>query len=377
MGRMDRLIMFDDETGALECEAGVTFGDLLRVLLPKGFMPPVMPGTGFVTLGGGVASDIHGKNHHRVGSLGQHIEWIDLRKADGSLLRVNATIDDPIFRATVGGMGLTGIIERVALRTTRVPSNALRVKRRRISNLQEFLTAFESQHEIADFTVGWIDALSGGRHLGRGVFESAVHANVSLTEYSRPEINWPLDAPEWFLNSYLVKAFNAIYLARHSAADRESTEHIREFMFPLDQILNWNRMYGKRGFHQFQCVIPPQTAETALSKMLEIISKSKSASPLVVLKAMGQPGVGYLSFPISGYTLAVDFPNRHHTRELLSRLEEMSMYYGGRVYLTKDSFISENSFKFMYSEAVRFIEQKKLIDPNRFFQSDLSRRLNV
>jgi decaprenylphospho-beta-D-ribofuranose 2-oxidase len=374
--RLDRLLSFDRDTGLLIAEPGVTFGTLFATFLPLGFAPPVAPGTGFATLGGGVANDVHGKNHHVRGSFGQHLEWIDLRLPNGESRRLTRADDSPLWRATLGGLGLTGMIERVALRLERVPSNALVVRKRRIRDLDEFLAEFQASSQ-AEYVVGWIDALARGPHLGRGILETAARAERSLDSAAAGSRRVPFDLPSFALGHATVRAFNAVYRRHVPAGGTEGTMHYAKFLFPLDAIHEWNRIYGRRGFHQFQCLVPFEGGAGALRQLLESIAQSGRGSFLAVLKAMGERGAGYLSFPAPGYTLALDFPNAPGVSELLARLERITADHGGRVYLAKDATLPPELLPAMYPDLDRYRAVLDEIDPHGRLSSDMARRLAI
>lgn len=374
--RLNRLLAFDSETGVLVAEPGVTFSELFATFLPLGFAPPVAPGTGLATLGGGVANDVHGKNHHLQGSLGQHVEWLDLRLPSGECRRLTRADNSPLWRATLGGLGLTGLIERVALRLKRVPSNALLVNKRRINGLDEFLAAF-AEHSKTEYVVGWIDALARGRHLGRGILETATPTDRHLDQVAVRHHRVPIDLPAMALNTVTVRAFNAIYWRQVPAAGVETAMHYAKFLFPLDAVLDWNRIYGRRGFHQFQCVLPFEVGSTVLRVLLERIARSGQGSFLAVLKAMGERGAGYMSFPSPGYTLALDFCNTPDLVPLMAELERITADHGGRVYLAKDATLHAALLPAMYPELNQFRAVLDEIDPQGRLGSDLSRRLNI
>ena len=374
--RLDRLLSFDAVSGVLVAEPGVSFGELFSTFLPQGFVPPVAPGTGFATLGGGVANDIHGKNHHVAGSLGDHLEWLDLRQPNGITCRVHRVDDSPLWRATVGGLGLTGFIERIALRMRPVASNALTVRKRRIRDLDEFLGAFADESQT-DYVVGWIDALAQGGSLGRGILETASPSPEGLGPQRARNRNVPFELPSAALNPLTVGAFNALYRRHVPPSGITALMHYERFLFPLDAIHQWNRIYGQRGFHQFQCVLPFADGAASLRRLLEVIGRSKRGSFLAVLKRMGTQGRGYMSFPTPGFTLALDFPNAPGVGPLMAELERITADSGGRIYLAKDATLDAALLPIMYPELGRFVSVLDEIDPDRRFMSDMARRLSI
>ena len=374
--RLDRVLSFDASTGLLVAEPGVTFADLMATFLPKGFLVPVSPGTGYVTLGGAVANDVHGKNHHKVGSIGNHIAWLDLLVPDGRSLRVSEASDADLFRATLGGIGLTGIVTAICLRMMAVGSNALTVRRRRIGNLEEFLEAFQAASETS-YSVCWIDAMARGKALGRGIIETAEPSESSLAPTHERRKRFPIDAPGWLLNGLSVSAFNAVYWRRAPVTADEQAVTYRTFFYPLDAIESWNRMYGKRGFQQFQCVVPFGTGEKALRLLLDTIAAAGAASFLAVLKTMGPKGRGMLSFGMPGYSLALDIPTKPGSKELFAALERITRDAGGCIYLAKDSAMSPAGFAAMYPELAAFRAVRARIDPQGRLSSDMARRLGI
>lgn len=378
--RLDRLLSFDVATGDVVAEPGVTFRDLIGVFLPRGFMPPTSPGTAFATVGGAVAADVHGKNHDRHGSFGNHVRWIDLLMADGETRRVTAEGDPDLFAATIGGMGLTGLIRAACVRLLPRATPNVNVRERRIADLDAFLAAFSEVRETATFSVGWIDALATGARLGRGILETAEFtptefAGAEATAKPRRTRAVPIDLPGFALNPLSVRAFNEVYLRRVPVTGRERTVPFPEFLYPLDAIHHWNRIYGKRGFYQFQCVLPDATAAAGLRQLLEEIARAGNASFLAVLKTLGGEGRGFMSFPMRGYTLALDFPRRAGTEALIRRLEDITRERGGRVYLAKDALLSPDSVRAMYPQMPKFEQVLARVDPNNLFSSDMARRL--
>lgn len=378
MERLNRFLAFDPETGVVECEAGVTFGDILTTFLPRGFLFPVTPGTCFTTLGGGLAHDVHGKNHDQAGSLGHHVLWFDLLLPSGEERRVSPTSDPALFAATLGGAGLTGVILRLALQLVPVASNHMQVREERMGSIHDFIEALESARRSATFSVGWIDALAQGASLGRGILETAEFSSL-LEPIPLPQGGHtiPFDLPDRLLNPVSIRLFNALYYRRIPREGRQRPLPLPDFFYPLDALLHWNRIYGQRGFHQFQCVIPNAEARRALPALLKEISQSRAASFLAVIKTMGHASLGMLGFPMPGFTLALDFPNRPGLSALYARLEGRVLDHGGRLYLAKESLASPASLPAMYPRLDEFRQVLHRIDPTGRMQSDLSRRLNL
>lgn len=375
--RLDRLLGFDAATGEVIAEPGVTFADLLATFLPRGFMAPASPGTAFATVGGAVAADVHGKNHDRHGSFGDHVRWFDLLLADGTTRRVSAESDPDLFAATIGGMGLTGILRAVCFRLLPGAAPRVSVRERRMASLDHFLAAFTDMRETAMFSVGWIDALARGAALGRGILETAEFAPGSAAIAAPRSRRVPVDLPPALLNRWFVCAFNAAYFRRVPVAGHERVRPFREFLYPLDAIYDWNRIYGRRGFYQFQAVVPDAAAPAALRAMLEAISRAGSGSFLAVLKTLGGPGRGMLSFPLRGHTLALDFPRGAGVEELLQRLAAIALDHSGRVYLAKDALLTPEQFRAMYPALPRFEAVLQRVDPHGVFTSDQARRLGL
>lgn len=375
--RLNRFLEFDPATGRLVAEAGVTFDDLLTTFLPRGWMAPVTPGTAFATLGGALANDVHGKNHDRDGSFGQHVEWFDLLTASGEVLKVDAGAQPDLFRATIGGLGLTGMVTTLCLTLRPVPSAAFEVSERRAGNLDELMAALSRARDCTSHSVAWVDGMARGKSLGRGVVEAAslAPAGTVPVEGRRRLLTLPIDLPPQVLSPLAVATFNHAYFHRLPIGGRHRVVGARSFLYPLDAIGGWNRLYGRRGFHQFQCAIPEAEAPRALRSLLEAISDARGASFLAVLKTLGGDGPGYLSFPLKGWTLALDFPTRPATVELLARLEALTLDHGGRIYMAKDSVMAPDSVGRMYPGLRQFRQVLRHIDPQGHWQSDMARRL--
>jgi decaprenylphospho-beta-D-ribofuranose 2-oxidase len=376
MTRLDRFLGFDPETGHLTVEAGLSLGEIARVMAPKGWLPAVMPGTGFCTVGGAIANDVHGKNHHGRGhlggSFGQHVAGFTLTNAQGTAEVIEATSPE-MFKATMGGLGQTGVISKATLKLARCKGDIVTLTERRAETLTEFLGLLDTSE--ATYTVGWIDATAKGDKLGRGILEEA-ETGAGLVPDPKPAKRVPRDAPHFALSSPVVKLFNGAYFRRVPQRGRTTVKPIHEFLFPLDRIHDWNRLYGKRGFHQFQCVVPVAEAD-ALREMLNRIADMRMASPLAVLKRMGPGRAGYLSFPMEGYTLAVDVPNRDGAARLIAQLEAITAEAGGRIYLAKDSLSSKDRVRDMYPEYAQWAAEVAKADPKGVFVTDLVRRLGL
>ncbi len=376
MTRLDRLLDFDAASGVLVCEAGARLAEIDRLFVPRGFGLPVLPGTAWVSVGGAIAADIHGKNHDRVGSFGQHVLWLDLLTADGSVRRVDPLASPALFAATIGGMGLTGIILQAAIRMQTGARPAIAVRQRRLTDLDALLTALVAHRANATYSVAWVDAMARGKALGRAILETGEPADGAAAKRRRPR-TLPLDFPGFLPLKLIGKGFNAAWLARASSAGRDRIVAREHFFYPLDAVAGWNRLYGRRGFHQFQCVLPDEQAPSGLRRMLELTARARCGCLLAVLKTLGGPGRGYLSFARQGHTLALDIPARADAHELLAALERVTLESGGRVYLAKDSGLSAEGFAAMYPELERQRKVLAEIDPQGRFQSDLSRRLQL
>ncbi|MEM9048194.1 MAG: FAD-binding oxidoreductase [Pseudomonadota bacterium] len=375
MTRLDRILAFDGETGLVDVEAGITIRTLVDVFAARGWMPAVVPGTGHATIGGAIANDVHGKNHHQAGSFGQYVDVLELLGPDGTARLVTPDTDPALFRATIGGVGLTGAIRAARLRLAPCPSTVMEVEERRMPDLDAFVEAFEASHH--PFTVGWVDATARGADLGRGILEEADFASTpgkAKPAGRGPKI--PVDAPGFLLSGPIVRLFNRAYYTRIPAAGRVRQRHLTRFLFPLDGLRDWNRLYGKRGFHQFQCVLPREATDS-LGGLLEAVADAGLASPLAVLKKLGPGRAGMLSFPMEGWTLAVDFPNRARAAPLIARLEEMTLSAGGRIYLAKDALARPDAVAAMYPELPAFRAVLAECDPQARFQTDLARRLDL
>ena len=376
MTALNAIEQFDPDSGTIVCEAGVTMSQLITRYLPDGVVPPVCPGTGFVTVAGAVAHDVHGKNHDKHGSFGDHVIWIDLLLPSGEIKHISMDQHAELFRATIGGAGLTGMIIRVAFSMLRIKTNAVKVHEQRIDNLEQFMEALKIADIQSTYSVGWLDALAGGSRLGRGTLITAEPAESFRPVRKRMLISVPFDLPNWTLNRLIVSIFNTFYFHR---IGRERTHYVdfERFVFPLDALLHWNRLYGSRGVYQFQCVIPHDCAAIVMRELLKLSAASGAASPLAVMKTLSRKGRGYLSFPMQGFTLALDFPRTRRSAELIKRMYAITLSNGGRIYLAKDQCLESEQFRCMYPDVGRFEQVLQEIDPHRVMQSDMSRRLGL
>ncbi|MDQ2092044.1 FAD-binding oxidoreductase [Marimonas arenosa] len=372
MTRLDRILSFDPESGEVEAEAGVAVGELARIFAPQGWIPTVMPGTGFATVGGAIGMDVHGKNHHRDGAFGNHVKAIRLIH-QGKAKTITPEKNAMLFKATLGGLGQTGLIVSARLQMTPIPGLAMKVRESRAGDLDEHLALLDASD--APYTVGWIDATAKGDALGRGIVEEGEHSG-DLPPRDGKAKTVPADAPRFALSKPVVKAFNARYYNRIPEEGRTRLRTMSDFFFPLDRVLNWNRLYGKHGFHQFQCVVPTDAVET-LRGMIDSVARSGLASPLAVLKRLGSQSAGFLSFPMEGYTLAVDFPNRARAQGLIRSLGEQTAQAGGRIYLAKDSLADGATIKAMYPDWTKWQAEADKADPERLLETDLIRRLDL
>lgn len=347
---LQHLLAFDASHGSLRCQAGATLDQLLDFLVPRGWFLPVTPGTRFVTVGGAVASDVHGKNHHLHGCFSEYVDELLLGLADGSLLTCSRSEHAELFHATCGGMGLTGLIVEVALRLTPIRSAYVNQTTFKTANLEDALQGFESQRQRT-YSVAWIDCLARGTELGRSVLMVGEHALDGPLQLPRQRhLAVPLDMPAALLNHASMQAFNSLYYRRARQTETERRVDYRRFFYPLDGIGQWNRLYGKRGFLQYQFVIPKAAGLQGMQAILRRIANSRRGSFLAVLKVFGEQNRNPLSFPLAGYSLALDFKYDSGLLALLDELDARVLEHGGRVYLSKDARMSEQTFKRSYPD---------------------------
>jgi FAD/FMN-containing dehydrogenase len=362
---LDHFIKFDPETGVLACEAGTLLADILQLVVPHGWFPPVTPGTRFVTVGGAIANDVHGKNHHRAGTFSQSVRCLELLRSDGQRLACSKDQHPEWFAATVGGLGLTGLITWAELQLQPIAGPYMDVETIRFRNLDEFLTLCAESDRDFEYTVSWIDCLSRGQQLGRGVFQRANHTTTPPgmpSKWTPRQLTVPLAPPFSLINNMTLHVFNTLYYHRQLGKRTRNVQHYESFFYPLDGIRRWNRLYGPHGLHQYQCVVPREGGRDAIAALLEAIAASGQGSFLAVLKVFGnRPSLGLLSFPQEGITLALDFPNRGDPLEqLFRRLDSIVIKAGGRLYPAKDGRMPGAMFRSGYPRWSQFAH---FIDP--------------
>ncbi|MBI4199745.1 MAG: FAD-binding oxidoreductase [Chloroflexi bacterium] len=383
--RLDRFLDFDGETGRLTCEGGVSLAEVLEVFVPRGWFLPVTPGTKFVTVAGAIASDVHGKNHHNASSLSRHVESMALLLASGETVLCSRESLPDLFWATAGGMGLTGIIAQATFRLRRIETSFLHYKAVRARDLDHMLETLEQYDPHYDYSVAWIDGLAGGKDLGKGVVLLGSHAPLAelptqqrrspLPVLARRRLSVSRPPPFSVVNRMTIRLLNTSYRFTHRP--REALVGYDGFFYPLDGVGAWNRLYGSGGFLQHQSVFPLQASRETLVRLLEMVVKSRHASSLVILKKFG-PQEGLLSFPMPGYTVAMDFPVYSAPfLALVSAMDELVAQSGGRVYLAKDACLSRERFQAMYPRWKEWLAAKERYDPRGAFTSSMARRLGL
>ena len=377
--RADRILALDPARARLRAEAGLSLRDLAWTLLPRGLFPPVVPGTQFVTLGGMVAADVHGKNHHVAGTIGRHVTGLRLLTAAGEIVDCSRQRSPDLFQATIGGMGLTGHLLELELALDRIPSPWILQETRRVAHLDETLAALAESARDWPFTVCWLDALASGRALGRGVLIRGRWAEPGEAPGTPPRPlrgpAVPFRLPGFALNDLSVRLFNAVYRASFPARLRRSVVHPQKFFWPLDAVRHWNRIYGARGFTQFQCVLPESERPGAVRRFLAEAARRGGSSFLCVIKDCGAEGEGLLSFPRPGVSVALDLPMRRDTRALVEALADVVLAEGGRIYLAKDAFVRADQFRAMEPRLAAFARARDRWDPERRLRSAQSVRL--
>lgn len=382
--KFDKVLQFDTSTGVFECQSGITLDQILEIAVPKGWFLPVTPGTKFITVGGAVASDVHGKNHHAEGSFSNHIIDMDVITGKKETLTCSKEVLPDLFWATCGGMGLTGIITRVKFGLKKIETAYIKQKQIKARNLDELIRLFEEYNQYT-YSMAWIDCLQKGDSFGRGILivgEHATREELNAQQAAAPlslpdkrPLSVPFNFPSFALNTFTVKAFNWLYYAKNTKREINNVIPYEPFFYPLDAILHWNRGYGKAGFVQYQFVLPLDKKE-GLVEILKRISDAGLGSFLAVLKVFGHQD-DLISFPRQGYTLALDFPVRKGLFAFLDELDEVVLQYGGRLYLSKDARMKKDVFWQSYPNAQRFAEIVKAYNGDKIFHSVQSERLGI
>lgn len=384
---LNRMKAFDPATGSLTVEAGVLLSDILQHFVPRGFFPPVVPGTRLVSVGGMIASDVHGKNHHRDGSFGQHVEHFKLVLPGGETVTCSPHENAPLFTATLGGMGLTGIIVEATFTMKRLETGWVRQKVSAANDLGSALKALDETGG-STYSVAWVDGTARGASLGRSIVFSGEHASIAeiraaglkpglLPPQRHSRLQVPFDLPDWALNRLTVGAFNACFFRRGAMKDGQTAfMALTPYMFPLDRVAGWNRIYGRHGLIQHQSVFP-ETATAAIGDALDrFVTRAPGTSFTIVLKRLG-PGTGMLSFPMTGYTLAIDLHVSDGVLALLDEIDRIVVAAGGRLYLAKDARQSRATFEAGYGRLNEFKQIRRDIAADVKLASRLSKRLGL
>lgn len=383
--KFNKVLAFDTISGVFDCQSGITLDEILEIIVPKKWFLPVTPGTKYITVAGAVASDVHGKNHHLEGSFSNYILDFDLLLADGTKLEVNKINNPQLFEATCGGMGLTGIITRVKFSLKSIETAFIKQKQIKAANLKELFELFDQYHHYT-YSVAWIDCLSKKEKFGRSILMLGEHATLDeiseknghsvLEAGKKPFITFPFFLPAFVLNKWSIKIFNSLYYFKNTKKIQDNITHYEPFFYPLDSINNWNKMYGKPGFIQYQFVIPLDKGKEGLTHILTRISKEGLGSFLAVLKVFGKQE-SMISFPIEGYTLALDFPVTPGLFPFLDELDKLVETYGGRIYLSKDARMKPDFFEKTYSRLQEFKDVIKKYNPQGKISTMQANRLNI
>ena len=382
--KYDKILYFDSNQGIFECQSGITLDKVLEVIVPKGWFLPVTPGTKYITVGGAVASDVHGKNHHVDGSFSAHVIEMEVLLSSGETLTCSKTQNPDLFWATCGGMGLTGIITRIKFDLKKIETSYIKQKQIKAENLDEVLRLFE-EYKHYTYSVAWIDCLKKGKNFGRSILMLGEHAGLNeldAKQKSEPlklpvkkQISFPFNLPSFVLNQFTVKAFNFLFYSKNLKKEINDVVSYEPFFYPLDAVLHWNRGYGKKGFLQYQFVLPLESKQ-GLIEILHRISDAGMGSFLAVLKVFGEQD-DLISFPKKGYTLALDFPVRKDLFPFLDELDKIVLQYNGRLYLSKDARMNADVFWKSYENANQFQEIIKKYNPGFRINSVQARRLHI
>ena len=385
MKNFNKIIFFNDSNGELIAEAGVMLEDVIKTFLPNGWFPFVTPGSKFVTLGGMFASDVHGKNHHKEGNFSKYVNWIEIISEDGNVKKCSRTENSELFYWSIGGMGLTGIITKISITLRKVETSWIKQKIMVASNLDEAIDMFETNMKYT-YSVAWIDCIAKKTGNGRSLIYLGEHAKLSdldkkkikspLKIKKKLKIPIPFYLPNWLMSENLIGIFNDIFYFLGKNKKTTSLIDWDSFFYPLDSIDNWNKIYGKKGFMQFQCVLPINQSRQGLNAIIDCLSKYKTSSFLSVLKRFGKDESNF-SFPMEGYTLALDFPVNNKTLKLADELDKITLRHEGRFYLAKDSRMSSETFKQSDQRIEKFIYFRKKKNLIKIFNSSQSNRLKI
>lgn len=383
--KMNHFLAFDETRGILQCEAGVTLEDIIAVLAPKGWFPMITPGTKYITIGGAIANDVHGKAHHADGSFVNCVYSFTILLADGTAQTASREENSDLFWANFGGLGLLGTILTATLQLRKIETTYFRQKAFAAQNLDEMLQAIDDSENEYSSSVAWIDPMARGKRLGRGVLTMGNHARLEdlpaklrstpLKLGKKAKLTVPFYLPAFVLNKLSIRLLDVVLYWKQKSAPTIS--HYDGFFYPLDMINNWNRGYGRRGFIQYQFVLPLENGKENIRKILTEITQSDCIPFLNVLKKFGKGQGGLLSFPFEGYTFAIDFPITRSLKPFTEKLDKMVLDMGGRIYLGKDAYLDEPTFKAMYPQHKAWLDIKRKYDPDNVFSSDLSRRIGL
>ncbi len=385
MKYLNHMLSFDDNSGILVVETGILLNDIINTFLPRGWFPYVTPGSKFVTVGGLIAADVHGKNHHKEGSFRNFVEWFEIINSKGEIKKCSKNENKDLFEWTIGGMGLTGIIIRAAIKLRPIKTSWIKQKTLIAENIDQTLEIFEKNMN-ATYSVAWINSTKNKDSIGQSLIMLGEHASIEdldkiniqnpLKIKSKKNKTVPFYFPNWFLNKKLIKLFNSIYYFIGKNSPKEKLVYWDDYFYPLDTILGWNKIYGRKGFVQYQCVIPLEKSKAGLIELLKEIEKSNVSSFLSVLKRFGDQK-GNFSFPMQGYTIALDFPVSEDTLNLLEKLDEITIKYNGRFYLAKDARMSKETFKKSDKRIQEYINFRNKNDFDKNFKSSQSSRLEL